>query len=122
MHGAEALCGLPNLPDDGVAAGGAATTGANRSDRLDNGSTRAPQQLAAWIAAQQWPITVQLLWLPVNASWLDQLEIWFSVLQRKILTPNHFVSTDDLEQAIAAFIADHNAHARHITWTYTVEK
>ncbi len=35
-----------------------------------------------------------LAWLPTNASWLDQIEIWFSVLQRKLLHPNHFLSTD----------------------------
>ncbi len=86
---------------------------------LDNGPTHAPKQLAAWIQAQNWPVTVQIVWLPPNASWLDQIEIWFSVLQRKLLTPNHFAGVEALEQAIAAFIAAHNAQARPITWTYT---
>jgi hypothetical protein len=89
---------------------------------LDNGPTHAPKQLAAWLQAQNWPVTVQILWLPPNASWLDQIEIWFSVLQRKLLTPNHFASAEALEQAIAAFIAAHNAQARPITWTYTSDK
>ena len=89
---------------------------------LDNGPTHAPKQLAQWIAAQHWPVTVQILWLPPNASWLDQIEIWLSVLQRKLLTPNHFASVEALEQAIAAFIAAHNAQARPITWTYTSNK
>ncbi len=89
---------------------------------LDNGPTHAPKQLAAWIQAQNWPVTVQILWLPPNASWRDQIEIWFRVLQRKLLTPNHFASVEALEQAIAAFIAAHNAQARPITWTYTSNK
>lgn len=89
---------------------------------LDNGPTHAPKQLAPWIQAQDWPVTVQILWLPTNASWLDQIEIWFSLVQRKLLTPNHFASTTALEQAIAAFITYHNAQARPITWTYTSDK
>ncbi len=61
-------------------------------------------------------------WLPTNASWLDQLEIWFSVLQRKLLQPNHFTSPTDLEQAMLAFIAYRNQTAKPIQWSYTVEK
>jgi len=59
---------------------------------------------------------------PVNASWLDQIEIWFSVLQRKLLQPNHFLSTASLEQAISDFIAYYNQEAKPIKWSYTVEK
>jgi len=86
---------------------------------LDNGPTHAPKQLAQWIAAQHWPVTAPMMHAPANASWLDQIEIWFRVLQRKLLTPNHFAHAAALEQAIAAFIAAHNAQARPITWTYT---
>jgi hypothetical protein len=50
-------------------------------------------------------LTMHLYWLPTNASWLDQLEIWFSLLQRKLLQPNHFSSLGELEQAIADFIS-----------------
>jgi len=53
---------------------------------------------------------------------LDQIQIWFSILQRKLLQPNHFVSVAALEQAIAAFIARYNQTAKPIMWTYTVEK
>jgi hypothetical protein len=53
-----------------------------------------------------------LLWLPTNASWLDQIEIWFSLLQRKLLQPNHFRSHDELEQAILGFIAHYNQTAK----------
>jgi hypothetical protein len=91
---------------------------------LDNGSTHAPKQLERWLQEQAheqgWGLTFQVYWLPTNASWLDQLEIWFSVLQRKLLQPNHFTSTTDLEQAMLAFIAYRNRTAKPIQWSYTV--
>ena len=93
---------------------------------LDNGTTHAPKQLEGWL--QTLPVVVQgqltfhVSWLPPNASWLDQIEIWFSLLQRKLLQPNHFVSVQDLEQAIADFLTYHNQQAKPIKWTYTVEQ
>jgi DDE superfamily endonuclease len=93
---------------------------------LDNGPTHAPKQLERWLreqeAAQSWGLTFQLYWLPKKASWLDQIEIWFSILQRKLLEPNHFASTEALEQAIHDFIAYYNQMAKPINWTYTVEQ
>jgi hypothetical protein len=44
------------------------------------------------------------------------------ILQRKLLQPNHFVSTQALEQAILAFLAYYNQTAKPINWSYTVEK
>ena len=93
---------------------------------LDNGSTHAPKQLEGWLheqtAKQGWGVSFQVHWLPTNASWLDQIEIWFSIVQRKLLEPNHFVSTEALEQAIAEYMAYYNQSAKPINWTYTVEK
>ena len=91
---------------------------------LDNGSTHAPKQLDGWLAEQQrendWPFSVAISWLPRYASWLDQIEIWFSVLQRKVLTPNHFPNLEELCRRIMAFIKHHNRSARPIEWSYTV--
>lgn len=93
---------------------------------LDNGPTHAPKQLANWLEEQaialQGQLTLQVMWLPVNASWLDQIEIWFSILQRKLLQPNHFLSIASLEQVISDFIAYYNQAAQPIKWSYTVEK
>ena len=93
---------------------------------LDNGTTHAPKQLERWLQEQpavvQGQLTFHVCWLPPNASWLDQLEIWFSILQRKLLQPNHFVSVQDLEQAIADFLTYYNQQAKPIKWTYTVEQ
>lgn len=93
---------------------------------LDNGTTHAPKQLEGWLEQQRleqgWPFTIQVYWLPKNASWLDQIEIWFSILQRKLLTPNHFESLASLQRAIELFIAFHNRSAKPINWSYTVDK
>jgi len=93
---------------------------------LDNGTTHAPKQLEGWLREQERAyegrLHFQVYWLPPNASWLDQIEIWFSVLQRKHLQPNHFVSTSALERSLNDYIAYYNQTAKSIKWTYTVEK
>jgi transposase len=93
---------------------------------LDNGPTHAPKQLEQWLAkeaqARGWSLKIQVYGLPKNASWLDQIEIWFSILQRKLLNPNDFESLQSLERAIRSFIRYCNRTAKPIQWTYTVEK
>jgi len=89
---------------------------------LDNGSTHAPQRLPAWIRTLDLPFPVHVHWLPVNASWLDQIEIVFSELQRKALTPNDFESTRHVRERISGFFAERNRRARPIQWTYTRQK
>lgn len=93
---------------------------------VDNASTHAPKQLEAWLAQQQeaqgWPFRVEVVWLPTYASWLDQIEIWFSILQRKVLTPNHFPDVGALQQRVLDYIAHHNRSAEPIKWSYTVPK
>jgi len=86
---------------------------------LDNGSTHAPKQLAAWIGSLGLRFEVRIHWLPVHASWLDQIEIVFSVLQRKVLMPNDFASPHHLERRILTFFTERNRTARPIHWTYT---
>jgi transposase len=93
---------------------------------LDNGSTHAPKRLEAWlkeyVASLPEKLAVEIYWLPKNASWLDQIEIWFSILQRKLLQPNDFTSVQQLEASIRDFIRMSNETAKPIHWTYTVEK
>jgi DDE superfamily endonuclease/homeodomain-containing protein len=93
---------------------------------LDNGTTHAPKQLERWLRhlpeVEQGQLTFHVMWLPTNASWLDQIEIWFSLMQRQLLQPNHFVTLDELRHAINAFLAYYNEEAKAIKWTYTVEK
>src|SRR2546427_4586967 len=59
--------------------------------------------------------------LPTHPGWIRS-RIWFSLLQRKLLQPNHFVSTVALETALNEFLAYYNQAAKPINWTYTVEK
>jgi len=93
---------------------------------LDNGTTHAPKQLDSWLREQEaacgGQLSFQILWLPPNASWLDQIEIWFSLLQRTHVQPNHFPSTDVLETSLNEYIAYYNHTAKPINWTYTVVK
>ena len=93
---------------------------------LDNGPTHASKQLPQWVeelaTTSEEKLTMQLYWLPVNASWLDQIEIWFSLLQRKLLQPTHFTNLDELQQAIQSFIAHYNQTAKPLKWSYTVEQ
>jgi len=92
---------------------------------LDNGSTHAPKRCASWLAAEaasgEQPIAIEVCWLPPNASWLDQLEIWFSLLQRKLLHPNHFPHLEGLMHTLCTFIAAYNRTAKPIKWSYTVD-
>ncbi len=93
---------------------------------LDNGPTHASKQLPQWVkeleTASDEKLTMQLYWLPTNASWLDQIEIWFSLLQRKLLQPNHFTSLDELQLTILDFITRYNQTAQPLKWSYTVER
>jgi len=57
---------------------------------------------------------------PTHASWLNQIEIWFSTLTRKVLRRGDFGSLEDLEKKILAFIDYHDVHlAKPYQWTYT---
>lgn len=86
---------------------------------LDNGSPHAPQQLEAWINSLQLPFEVHGHWLPVNASWLDQVEIVFSPLQQKGLIPKHFESPKALEERVMRYVEEYNKDAKPIQWSYT---
>lgn len=56
---------------------------------------------------------------PVHASWLNQIEIFFSVVQRKVLTPNDFPSLQVLEQRLLAFQSHYEAIAKPFEWRFT---
>ena len=65
-----------------------------------------------------WP-NARLVHLPVHASWLDQAEIYFSVVQRKVVTPNDFTDLDQIRDRLAAFEARYNAVAKPFNWRFT---
>ena len=56
---------------------------------------------------------------PVHASWLNQVEIVFSIVQKKVLTPNDFASLDELSGTLLAFTSRYNQTARPFNWKFT---
>jgi transposase len=63
---------------------------------------------------------LRFVYTPKHCSWLNQIELWFSILVRKLLRRASFVSTDDLRDRILAFIAYFNrTMAKPFSWTYT---
>lgn len=89
---------------------------------LDNGPTHAPKQLGPWLASLELSFEVRLFWLPKYASWLDQVEIIFSKVQRDAPTPNDFPSTQAVERDLAAYFAQINQNPKPVHWTYTKAK
>jgi hypothetical protein len=54
----------------------------------------------------------------VHASWLNQIEI-FSIVQRKLLSPNDFTDLDDVADRLSAFATRYNQTARPFKWKFT---
>jgi transposase len=79
---------------------------------LDNDSTHKNND--EWLA--QFEGRVQFHFTPTSASWMNQIEIVFSLLQRKTLSGASFKSKNQLSDAIAAFIQRHNERAKPFRW------
>jgi transposase len=63
---------------------------------------------------------IRFVYTPKHCSWLNQIELWFSILVRKLLRRASFVSTDDLRDRLLAFITYFNrTMAKPFKWTYT---
>jgi hypothetical protein len=84
---------------------------------VDNGSSHRGQRAIRRLQAK-WPNLV-LVHTPVHASWLNQVEVYFSIVQRKLLTPNDFASLADLEQQLLRFQQRYEQSARPFEWTFT---
>ena len=67
---------------------------------------------------EAWP-TAELVHLPVHASWLNQIEIYFSIVQRKVVQPGNFADLAELEHRLLGFEARYNATASPFNWRYT---
>ena len=59
-----------------------------------------------------------LVHTPVHASWLNQVEIYFSIIQRKVLTPNDFASLDEVEQRLLLYEELSNHEPRPFDWKF----
>ena len=72
-----------------------------------------PQRLQA-----QYPNAVAVI-LPVHASWINQIEIYFSILERKVLTPNDFADLREARDHIVRFGQEFSRHAEPFEWAFT---
>jgi transposase len=84
---------------------------------VDNGSSHRGQAAIDRLAAQ-YPNAV-MVHTPIHASWLNQVEIYFSIIQRKVLSPNDFTDLAAVEQRLLAFEDRYNATAIPFKWKYT---
>jgi len=84
---------------------------------VDNGSShrgaRAQKRLQ-----ETWPHAM-MVHLPVHASWLNQIEIFFSIVQRKVLTPNDSASAGELEERLLRFQRHYQETAKPFEWKFT---
>lgn len=63
---------------------------------------------------------IRFVYLPKHSSWLNQIEVVFGIVSRKLLRHGSFTSVDDLEDRLRAFLAYFNeVLARPFDWTYT---
>ena len=82
----------------------------------DNLSTRGTQEVTDWLEAHpRWSFQ----FTPTHASWLNQIEIFFSILYRRLLRHGAFTSEQDLAEQMLAYIETYNQTAKPFKWTYT---
>ena len=84
---------------------------------VDNGSSHAGKTSINRMQ-DRWP-TARLIHLPVHASWLNQIELYFSIVQRKALTPNDLATLDALAERLLGFGEHYRQVARPFEWTFT---
>jgi transposase len=82
---------------------------------LDNGSSHTSKQTRAWIREHP---RFTVTYTPCHASWLNMIEIFFSILTRRMLRRGDFASRDDLIEKITTFITTYNRTAKPFRWTY----
>jgi transposase len=83
---------------------------------VDNGSSHRGWTAAARLS-EAFPNAV-MIHTPVHASWLNQIEIYFSVVQRKLLTPDHAANLNVLAEQLSAFEARYNQAAQPFDWRF----
>jgi len=84
---------------------------------VDNGSSHRGKASITRLQ-QQFPKLV-LVHAPIHASWLNQIEIYFSIVQRKVLTPNDFSSLNQLAERLLDFQYYWQSIAKPFEWKYT---
>lgn len=86
---------------------------------MDNFRTHTTKEVMEWLEKQGGRIHFHFT--PTHASWLNQIELWFSILARKFLKRNIFDSVDDMVRKLMAYIEEYNQKAKPFRWTYAGE-
>ena len=84
---------------------------------VDNGSSHRGDRAAEELRARD-PRMV-IVHTPTYASWLNQIEIYFSIIQRKVLKPNDYTSLQELVEALHAFGRRYSALGKPFAWCFT---
>lgn len=84
---------------------------------VDNGSAHRGKRSIDRLQGT-WPNLI-VVHTPIHASWLNQAEIYFSVVQRKVVTPNDFADLDTLEHHLLAFGRRYEQIAAPFQWKFT---
>ncbi len=84
---------------------------------VDNGSSHRGHAAVERLR-EAWP-NLHVVHLPLHASWLNQIEIYFSIVQRKVLTPNDFRSLNEVADRLLAFQQRYEQLARPFEWKFT---
>ena len=84
---------------------------------VDNGSSHRGQKAVDRLQ-RRWPNLI-LIHLPVHASWLNQIEIYYSIVQRKVLEPNDFANLAELARTLNTFEHRWNKIAEPFDWRFT---
>lgn len=87
---------------------------------MDNGSAHRGARCVQRLE-ERYP-NLKVVHLPVHASWLNQIEIYFSIIQRALLVPNDFHDLKHLEKSILAFQDAYNLQAIPFAWRFTRAK
>ena len=83
---------------------------------LDNLSTHKSEDVRSWLRAHpRW----RFVFTPNHASWLNQVEIVFAIMCRRLLKHGHFDTPEDLAEQMLAYIETHNQTAKPFNWTHT---
>jgi hypothetical protein len=84
---------------------------------VDNGSSHRGQASVDRLQGAWSNLT--LIHLPVHASWLNQIEIYFSIVQRKVLTPNDFLDLVEVQRRLVGFQRRYEQTAVPFDWRFT---
>jgi len=80
---------------------------------LDNLATHDVDEVKEWLKQRK---NVHFHFTPTHASWLNQVELWFGIIQAQVIKRGSFTSKEDLSEKLMTFIIEYNKHAKPFAW------